>query len=99
MVGVMDMEEPITRAMKWIKEEAAKEAMEEKGSMDKDWTKEDSLEKKILGKKGVMEEKAVTIKWIRMNFQKVFRELTLEMVLIKSRKESEKRSQSVWPTG
>lgn len=47
---------------------------------------EDILEKKILGKKGIMEEKAVTIKWIRMNFQKDFRGLALKIVMLKPRK-------------
>lgn len=32
----MDMEEAITRAMKWIKEEVVKEVMEDKESIDKD---------------------------------------------------------------
>lgn len=88
---VMDMEEAITRAMKWITEEEDKEAMDDKGSMDKDWTMEDILGKKILGKKAIMEKKAVMIKWVRTYFQKVFRKLGFEMVMIKVKKKNQRK--------
>lgn len=55
------MAEVIT-AVKWITEEAAEEAMEEKWSMGVDWITGDAMKKKILGKRGIMEEKAMTIK-------------------------------------
>lgn len=51
-----------------------------RGSMDIDWIMQGTLEKEISQKKAIMEEKAVAIKWVKMGFQKVFRELAMEMI-------------------
>lgn len=51
--------------------------------MDIDWIMQGTLEKEISQKKAIMEEKAVAIKWVKMGFQKVFRELAMEMIMSK----------------
>ena len=50
-----------------------------------------TLEKEISQKKGIMEEKAVAIKWVKMGFQKVIRELAMEMVMSKVKKRAREK--------